>query len=116
MARFFGNVGYGGTVETKPGVWQDNIIEKPYYGDIVRTASQLTPGQNLNNDFKVNNSISIVADAFANVNFQNIRYAEWGGVRWEVTSVQVQPPRLILQLGGVYDGLTPSVDGGAKKA
>jgi hypothetical protein len=106
MARFFGRVGYGFTVEKTPGVWVDEIIEYSYYGDVIRNARNLREGENLNFDLNVQNSISIVADAYANDHFFAIRYVEWAGVLWTVTSVEVQSPRLILRLGEVYNGPT----------
>jgi hypothetical protein len=104
MARFFGKVGYGANVETAPGVWEDTIIEISYFGDVVRNIRKLQEDQKVNNDLSVNNSISIVADAYANEHFFAIRYAEWAGARWVVTEVDVQSPRLLLRLGGVYNG------------
>ena len=104
MARFFGRVGYGETVETNPGVWEDQIIEKSYFGDVVRNTRHTSEGESLNNDLKVRNSISIVADAYANDHFFAIRYVEWAGTLWTVSDVEVQAPRLLLRLGEVYNG------------
>lgn len=107
MAKFFGKVGYGETVEVKPGVWKDEITEVSYFGDVVRNTRQLESGDKVNNDLTVQNSISIVADAYANEHFFAIRYVVWAGARWLVTDVEVQSPRLLLRLGGVYNGPTP---------
>jgi hypothetical protein len=109
MARFFGRVGYGETIEEAPGVHVDLIVERPYYGDVVRNARNLREGENLNLDLSVQNSISIVADAYANDHFFAIRYVEWAGVLWTVSNVEVQSPRLLLRLGEVYNGPTPTV-------
>lgn len=108
MTRFFGEVGYGDSVETPPesGVWVDTIFETKYYGDVIRTARQLQHGVGLNDDIVVNNSISIVADDFAFNNFMKIKYIRWDGVLWTVSNVIVQRPRLILSLGKVYNGPT----------
>jgi hypothetical protein len=108
MARFFGIVGYGEPVETAPGVWVDNIVEYSYYGDVVRNSRELRQGQFLNDDLSVQNSISIVADAYANEHFFAIRYVEWAGTLWTVDSVDVLIPRLLLRLGKVYNGPTPA--------
>lgn len=107
MTRFFGRIGYGESTETQPGVFEDVITEFSYYGDVVRNARNLTPGENLNPDLSVQNSISIVADAYANEHFFAIRYVEWSGVLWTVDNVEVQSPRLLLRLGEVYNGPTP---------
>jgi hypothetical protein len=109
MARFFGRVGYGESVETAPGVWEDQIVEHSYYGDVIRNARNLREGENLNMDLNVQNSISVVADAYANEHFFAIRYIEWAGALWTVQAVEVQSPRLLLRLGEVYNGPTPAV-------
>ena len=110
MTRFCGNVGYGEAVETpaESGVWKDVITVRKYYGDVLRNTRQLVEGDNLNNDLTVSNSISIVADAYAYQHFFAIRYVVWSGSLWKVTDVEVQRPRLILRLGGAYNGPTPA--------
>lgn len=106
--KFFGPVGYGTSVETPAGggVWVKTIVERPYYGDIVRNARRLRDGERVNNEITVGNSISIVADPFAFGHFMEIVYVTWMGARWEVESVEVlaDAPRLMLRLGGVYNG------------
>jgi hypothetical protein len=106
MARFYGAVGYGVSVETSPGVWEEALIEVSYYGDLIKNARKLENVDKLNSDISVSNSISIVADEYAVEHFFAIRYARWAGVLWTVTDVEVQHPRLILRLGGVYNGPT----------
>lgn len=107
MAKFSGVVGFSdGSTETSPGVWVENIVEKSYTGDIVRNMRKLQEGQYVNDDLTVSNAVSIVADAYANQNFFAIRYISWMGSLWIVSNVDVQAPRLILTLGGVYNGPT----------
>ncbi len=106
MAKFHGRVGYGEQAETSPGVWEDVIVEKVYSGEVIRNTRIFREGENLNNNLSVGNSISIVADAYANEHFFAMRYVEWAGSFWTVTNVEVQRPRLILQLGEVYNGNT----------
>jgi len=104
MAKFHGEIGYGETVENAPGVWEDLITERSYFGDVIRNSRQLREGEGVNNDLSVGNSISIVADAYANEHFFAIRYIRWAGTLWTVSDVEVQSPRLVLRLGGVYNG------------
>lgn len=106
MAKFFGKIGYGVSQETAPGVYEDVITEKDYYGDVIRNSRGLEENDKVNYDLSVGNSISIVADAYANEHFFAIRYIRWAGALWTVTDVEVQRPRLILRLGGVYNGPT----------
>lgn len=108
MPKYFGKVGYGPTaVETKPGVWDEVIVEREYVGDILRNTRRLQSGESVNDDLSVNNMISIVADPYANENFFAIRYVQWMGTLWKVTEVEVQSPRLLLRLGGKYNGPIP---------
>jgi len=107
MAKFYGAIGYGEATETSPGVYEDVITEYPYYGDVIRNTRKLREETNkVNDDISVQNSISIVADAYANEHFFAIRYIRWQGALWKVTDVEVQMPRLLLRLGGVYNGPT----------
>lgn len=107
MTRFYGKVGYGAPGETSPGVHEDSIIERSYFGDVSRLDMTLDGSQDVNALITVGNSVSILADAFASEHFQDIRYVEWMGNLWTVTSVEVQRPRLLLTLGGQYHGPTP---------
>lgn len=108
MARFRGKVGYGNSEENPPGSGKmvDVVTERVYQGDIVRAGKSQGSTNNVNEDVILGNSISIVADAFANERFMDIKYVRWAEVVWAVTSVTVQAPRLILNLGGVYNGPT----------
>lgn len=112
MARFYGPVGFSeGQVETPEdsGVWVDVITEHIYQGDVVRKGKMLdqdfTLGAKLNTDVTMStNAISVVADQYAIENFNMIKYVRWSGALWTVISVDVQSPRLILNLGSVYNG------------
>jgi hypothetical protein len=109
MAKFHGAVGYNlGSAETRPGIWEEVIVERTYYGDVIRNTRQLEDVGQVNKDIRVSNSISIVADAYANDHFFAIRYVEWAGALWDVSDVEVQSPRLLLRLGGVYNGQRPA--------
>ena len=104
MAKFYGEVGFAETVETSPGVWVDRIVERNYYGDVLQILRRLQPTEYLNDDVIVSNEISIVSDPYANLNFQQIRYVIWMGTKWKVNTARVEFPRLILSLGGVWNG------------
>ena len=98
--RYSGRIGYFETVETKPGYYEEKIIPRKYQGDVVRTTKRNQLTTKVNDDIMVSNSLSIVADPYAREHFFQIKCAEWQGTWWEVTSVEVQFPRLILELGG----------------
>ena len=104
MAKFYGKIGFYDTIETKPGLWEPTIIERVYCGDLMRNIGKSEPSGGVNNNINVANSISIVSDPYANHNFLKIKYVEFMGVKWNVTNVEVNYPRLILTIGGVYNG------------
>lgn len=111
MAKFYGKVGYGETRETAPGVFSEAIVEKTYYGDVLRNSRRLVKGEGVNDDISVGNNISIIADPYAYEHFFAIRYVEWAGARWKVDDVEVKRPRLKLTLGGVWHGDESSITG-----
>lgn len=106
MARYFGKVGYGLSVDQGAGVWIDQITEKEYQGDLIKDNRKLDANDNTGGNISVQNSISVVADDWTMSNFTKIRYVEWSGVNWTVSAVEVVYPRLILRLGEVYNGPT----------
>jgi hypothetical protein len=103
--KFYGIVAYAITEEIIPGKWKDTIVEKMYRGDVTRVSRRLQTAEVID-DIQVRNEIRIVADAFAYQNFQSIRYIEWMGTKWKVNSVTVDRPRLVLEIGGEYNGST----------
>lgn len=104
MAKWYGKVGYIITEETEPGYWEPKSVEKPYFGDVIKNISKWSPSNKVNDDRDISSQISIVADPFAYQNFSAIKYVEFMGAFWEVTSIEPQYPRLILTVGGVYNG------------
>lgn len=107
MTRYHGKIGYGSTEEVAPGVFEDVITERSYTGDLTMQSRTLDTGDQVNDDISVGNDISIVADAFAYEHYFQMRYAQLGAVRWKIQKVEVRRPRLLLSLGGIYNGPTP---------
>lgn len=104
MAKWFGKIGYAVTSETKPGIWEEVIVERNYYGDMTRNSRRLQAASQVNDDININNELSIISDPYAMNSFHAMRYAEFMGTKWKITNVEVQYPRLILSLGGLYNG------------
>ena len=103
MNKWYGVVGYTETKDKGLGVWEEEITERNYYGDVIRNTRRLESASQVNDNINISNEISIVADPFAYQNFHSIRYVEFMGVKWKVTNVQPQHPRLILTIGGLYN-------------
>lgn len=108
MPRFFGLIGFVTSEEIPEGsgIWKDVVVEKMYRGEVVKNNKRWDTNQHLNDDLNINNTISIVADPFVSNNLFSVRYIKWMGSYWKVTSAEVQFPRIILSLGGVYNGPT----------
>ena len=105
MAKWYGKVGYIINEEVSPGVWAHKPTEREYFGDLLSgMRSRWSASGKVNDDLNVSNKISITADPFAYQNFHSIRYVEFMGANWSVSNVEVQNPRLILTVGGVYNG------------
>lgn len=105
MAKWYGKIGYATeSVENQPGVWYELIVERSYYGDTYRNTRLLQNSDGVNDNINIANQISIVADPYANQNFHMMRYVEFMGAKWKVTNIEVQRPRLILTIGGLYNG------------
>lgn len=104
MNKWYGKVGYVETAEIEPGVWDEKETILEYYGELVKKSSKFRVSGDVNDDRDVSVELSIVADPYAENHFHSIRYVIFGGVKWKVNTVEPQRPRLILSLGGVYNG------------
>ena len=104
MAKYYGVIGYAETVETAPGVYEEQITERNYYGELVRNTRRLQTSDQVNDNINIANEISIITDPFATQNFHAMRYIEFMGAKWKITNVEVKYPRLVLTIGGLYNG------------
>ncbi len=109
--KFYGAVGYsiGAVEETgdREGNWKEKVEERNYYGDVLRNTRRWeSNGDSVNDDVLLNNSFSILADGYAYEHYAAMKYVKWMGACWKITNVEVQRPRLILTVGGVYNGPT----------
>lgn len=102
MARFYGAIGFAETVEAAPGDWEPRIIEKKYKGDVLTNNWRNETTDKVNDDITIGNRISIISNPYAYRHLDSIKYVEWSGVKWKVNAIEVNFPRLILSIGGVY--------------
>lgn len=107
--KFSGVVGFWKKdVEVKRGVFKSQIIRRPYTGDVLRDKRRFRTSENQNDEFTISNQISILADLYFRQNWASIKYVEWNGVKWKVSDVDVNYPRITVSLGGVYNGTETS--------
>lgn len=101
--KWYGSIGFAEVSETSPGVWTPKITERNYKGELIRNTRRLQSSDKVIDDISINNQISIIADPYASMNFHTMKYASYMGTKWKISDVEVQYPRLILNLGGVYN-------------
>lgn len=106
MAKFYGKVGYVTSTDQGDGVSINVPEEYPYYGDIINISKRWQTTENLNDDIRLEQTISILADSYAWENYYKIRYVIIDGVAWRVTNVIINRPRITLFIGGIYNGQT----------
>lgn len=104
MAKIYGTIGYVKTVETEPGMWEEQEIERQYSGELVKNTRRLESSGGVNDNINISNEVSIVADPYAYENFHAMRYIKFMGAKWKINNIEVRYPRLILTIGGVYNG------------
>lgn len=104
MSKWFGKIGYAVTAETEPGIWEETIIERNYFGDMTSDRRKRQNSGEVNDNINLANVISIIADPFAYQNCSNMAYVEIMGSKWKITDIEIQSPRLLLTVGGVYNG------------
>jgi len=103
VSKFYGKIGYSITTETEPGIWEETVNERTYSGDVTKLTSRYQTSNQVNDNITINNIVSIVADPYASANFQHIKYVELWGTKWKVNSAEIEYPRIILTLGGMYN-------------
>jgi len=106
MAKFTGKIGFATSVETAPGVWDDQIVERRYRGDILRNSRRWQMGEKINDNFEINNQISLIADTYLFSHLPAIKYIRWMGTNWKVSTAEIERPRVTLTLGDVYNAQT----------
>ena len=104
MSKWYGTVGYITTEETEPGVWKEVVTETKLYGEVLDYMSRWGSSNQVNDNLDITARISVVADPYAYEHFSKLKFVEFMDAMWEVKSASLQRPRLILSLGGVYNG------------
>ena len=104
--KYYGKVGFLATEETRPGIWEEVVTERNYYGDVLQNIRRWETGTSINDDIKIQNRISIVADPFAHSNLGNMKYITFGGTKWKISSMEISYPRIVITTGELYNEQT----------
>lgn len=101
--KWYGQVGFAEMTETSPGIYEEVVTEHTYYGDVIRNTRVLQNSGEVNDSVNVSMQISIVSDAYATNHIHTMQYVTFQNSKWKVSNVEVQPPRLTLTIGGLYN-------------
>lgn len=94
--KYSGNAGFRlEDVEVEPGVYEPKLVVKPIKGDLIND----TTFSNQNNS----NRLSIIAHPFLMTHITNLLYVTFMGQKWKVERYSIKSPRIILDLGGLYN-------------
>lgn len=104
MAKFHGKIGFVMTEETAPGVHTLKVEEREYTGEVLRNHNRWESTEQLNDNFNINNRFSIVGDPYLYENFRYIKYLVLMESKWKINTIEIQRPRVFLNLGGLYNG------------
>lgn len=103
MAKYYGLIGFAEPInDERPGITYDDIVEHPYFGEVIRNARRVQSGDKVNDDLTLSNQISLLLDPYLMKNYYNIRYLTFMGAKWKVTNVEMRYPRLLVDIGGLY--------------
>lgn len=104
MAKYVGMIGFVRNEEIEPGIWEDVVTEKKYRGDILKNNQRFAVSTSIEGELKITNQFSIIGNSYAFDHVSDIRYLEWRGNRWVVDTVEIEYPRLVMTIGGLYNG------------
>ena len=104
MAKFLGMIGYSSEqLETSPGVFEDVIEEREHKGELIRATLTSRPSSKVNEDIVLSHKLTLIADAELEAMFPRMLYVNIKGHNWAVKSVEFQRPRIVINIGGVYN-------------
>lgn len=109
MSKYTGLVGYVTQEETVPGVWSPVENSRPMKGDIIKQSASSqhdyrdSTGNKVNSDISLGHRVSLLGDSYAFNNYVHLKWIQIDGTKWIISSVELQRPRLMINVGGVYN-------------
>lgn len=110
MSKYSGHLGFFlESKEDPPGIWMPaGVVEKEAKGDVLRASRSFnTTTESSNDNLEVDNQISIIMNPYINDNLDKLRYVTLYGNRWKIKNIAINRPRLLLTIGGLYNGELP---------
>lgn len=104
--KFHGFLGFVKFVEsgTSPGKFDVVEEEIPVKGDLLRNALKYEPVEgNEKLNMAISNRFSFIAPNRVFENFEFLKFITWNNVRWNISNIEVNSPRLIVSISGVYN-------------
>ena len=106
LMKYYDKIGFWlDEVETAPGVYRSMVEERSYAGDVIENRQYWKSTEYQNDDLTISNKISIIADLYFNQHISSIKYVTFMGAKWKVKNLDLDYPRVIIELGEVYNGV-----------
>lgn len=109
MGKTMIKVGFGKNNEVEQDIWDDEITERPYRADIISNNRRFEQMDTLSGGVQISNQFSVVGDSFLFDHLEDIRYVRYKNTNWIPTTNEAYP-RVTFQLGGLYNGPTPTTE------
>ena len=103
--KYFGKIGFWeANYQERPGVIIPKIVEKEYFGELTYQTLRWNPTNSQTDDLNISNTLSIISDTYCLEHFNDIKYIILNGIKLKVSSISIEPPRVVLSIGGEYNG------------
>lgn len=89
--------------EVRPGVWKMQPEEVTHRAKLLTYNKDYDSGEEVNDDLKLRNRYEIVMKD-KKLDYQDMRYVIVKGTKWKVSALEFLEVRIIITLGGVYNG------------
>lgn len=105
MNRFFGKIGFC-YQESEEGsdIVTERVVLKTYRGDLLKSNRKWETAEQIIDQFNISNRVSIMADPYSLDNLYAIKFVILHGKAWKITDAEIQYPRIILSIGGLWNG------------
>lgn len=100
--RYAGAIGFAGTTETSPGIFEERITSRRYRGDVSMNAHRLTVEDTVNGQIKTGAVVSVLADEVLLDRAFDVRWVMYKGVKWQPSYIEIKHPRVVFTLGERY--------------
>lgn len=103
--KYSGMAGFSSSSEqVRPGVFKNKIVTYRVVGDVLNYGYNYQQSNNkVINDIRTTNRLSLLLTPHLRKHIGELVWLEFMGDKWRVDSFNIQSPRAIITLGGLYN-------------